>query len=103
MATDDLSAFKPVYIIYGEQDILLDQAVDRLKGLLSAGGDVDFNFETFQGGSASVDDVIAAANTLPFLSEKRLVVLHGLERVDAASLTALADYAEDPSPARSSS
>jgi len=98
MATDDLSALKPVYIIYGEQDILLDQAVDRLKRLISATGDLDFNFETFEGGASLVDDVIAAANTLPFLSEKRLVVLNGLDGVDAAAQSMLAVYAQDPSP-----
>ena len=97
MATDDLSALKPVYIIYGSQDILLDQAVARLKGLVAATGDLDFNFETFHAGSATADDVVAAANTLPFLSERRLVVLHGIDKMDATSLAVLCSYAEDPS------
>lgn len=51
----------------------------------------------FEGESAHVDDVLAASNTLPFMSEKRLVVVRDVDRMPAAALGALADYASNPS------
>lgn len=58
--------------------------------------DLDFNYEVFEGETADVDDVLAAANTLPFMSEKRLVVVRDVDRFPAAALTALAAYASNP-------
>lgn len=42
--------------------------------------------------------MIAAANTLPFASERRLVVVRSVDKMDAASQNVLAEYAKDPAP-----
>jgi len=42
--------------------------------------------------------VIAAANTLPFASERRLVVVTNVQKMNAAAHARLASYAADPSP-----
>jgi DNA polymerase III subunit delta len=60
--------------------------------------DLDFNLETFNGDAASAEDVINAANTMPFMSERRLVVVHDVDKLDSAGLEALAHYAADPAP-----
>lgn len=54
--------------------------------------------DTFDGNSAAADNIVNAANTLPFMSERRLVVVRDVDRMDAASLDALASYAKDPAP-----
>ncbi len=43
-----------------------------------------------------MEDVLAAANTLPFMSERRLVVVRGADKMAPASIAALAEYASDP-------
>jgi len=93
-----LSEYKPVYLIVGEQDLLLDQAVEALKSSVAEVADLDFNLETFDGESASADDVVAACNTLPFVSERRLVIVRGVEKMPKDGSDALVRYAEDPSP-----
>jgi DNA polymerase III subunit delta len=98
MAAPDLSDLKPVYLIYGPEELLLDQAVERLKQKLSALADLDFNLDVFDGDSAQPEDVVAAANTLPFMSERRLVILRKADRMTADGLGVLADYAADPNP-----
>ena len=60
--------------------------------------DLSFNYESFEGESANVDDAIAAANTLPFASERRLVVVNHVDRMAKSAWDDLADYAADPSP-----
>lgn len=94
----DLSDLKPVYLIYGSEQLLLDRGVRRLKDRLAKVADLDFNMETFDGDGASADDVVNAANTMPFMSERRLVVVRGVDRMSAVDQGALADYAKDPAP-----
>lgn len=60
--------------------------------------DLDFNMDTFDGESANADDVVAAANTLPFASERRLVIVRSVDKLDKAGQETLAAYAADPSP-----
>lgn len=97
MATS-LTDLKPVYLIYGSEDLRLAQAVARLKQQLGAAADLDFNYDTFEGESASADDVVAACNTLPFLSERRLVIVRGADKMGSDGWNTLAAYAADPSP-----
>jgi len=92
---DDL---KPVYLILSEQTMLVEQAVTRLRKRVAEVADLDFNSDTFDGESASADDVILACNTLPFASERRLVVVRNIGKMNADGLNALAQYAGDPSP-----
>jgi DNA polymerase-3 subunit delta len=54
--------------------------------------------ETFDGDSAAAEDVVNAANTMPFMSERRLVVVRDVDKLDAAGLETLAAYAKDPAP-----
>ncbi len=98
MASADLSDLKPVYLIYGTEELLLERAVRRLRDRLAKVADLDFNMETFEGADASADAIVNAANTMPFMSDRRLVVVRGVDRMTAADQGALADYAKDPAP-----
>ncbi len=96
MATSDLADLKPVYLIYGDEQLLLERAVRRLRTRLQEVADLDFNFDAFDGDAADVDAILAAANTLPFMSERRLVVVRDADKLPASALAALAEYAADP-------
>lgn len=93
---DDLKDLKPVYLIHGSEELRLDRAVRRLKERLGRVADLDFNLQVFDGETADADEVVSAANTLPFMSERRLVVVRNVERMAAGGLEALAAYAADP-------
>lgn len=89
---------KPVYLIYGSEELRLEQALTRLRNSVGEVADLDFNMETFDGETANADDVVAAANTLPFASERRLVIVRNVDKLDKAGQEALASYAQDPAP-----
>jgi DNA polymerase III subunit delta len=93
-----LADLKLVYLIYGTEDLRLQQALARLKKRVGDAADLDFNFDTFEGESAKADDIVAACNTLPFLSERRLVVVKHVDKMNAEGWNALAAYCADPSP-----
>jgi len=96
----DLADLKPVYLIYGAEELLLEQAVNRLRDRLSSSSeaDLEFNLDVFDGEQAEASQVLAAANTLPFMSERRLVVLRNADKMPAEGLNQIADYAADPNP-----
>lgn len=94
--SDGVADLKPVYLIHGTEELLLQRGLERLKDRFAAVADLDFNLETFDAGAAAVEDVVNAANTLPFMAERRLVVLRHVEKLNAEAQDALAEYAEDP-------
>lgn len=89
---------KPVYLIISEQRMLVDQALNRLRKRVADIADLDFNSQSFDAEGVNADDVIAACNTLPFMSDLRLVVLRNVEKLNKDALDKLAAYAGDPSP-----
>lgn len=98
MAAESLSDLKPVYLIHGSEELLLERAVHRLRSRLAEHADLDFNYVAFDGDAADPDEIVAAANTMPFMSERKLVVVRDVDRMPAAAQAVLAAYASDPSP-----
>ena len=89
---------KQVYILYGEEAYLRNQYKDKLKAALLGEGD-SMNFHYFEGKDVRTDEVIDLANTMPFLAERRVIILensglfaHGGEEL-AAYLEAPAETA----------
>jgi DNA polymerase-3 subunit delta len=97
VASQSLGDLKPVYLIYGDEQVLLEHAVHRLRARLAEVADLDFNFDSFDGDTADADAVVGAANTMPFMSERRLVIVRNTDKLSTAGLNVLADYAKDPS------
>jgi DNA polymerase III subunit delta len=93
-----LSEYKPVYLIFGEQEMLLDAALDQLKRSVGEVADLDFNMETFDGESADSGQIISACNTLPFASERRLVVVTNVDKMNKERTDALVAYVANPAP-----
>ena len=94
---EEVSDLKPVYLIYGPQELRLEQALARLKAKLSETADLDFNLQTFRADSAHADEVVAACNTIPFMSQRRLVIVRDVDKMSKGDIDVLADYARDPS------
>lgn len=98
MVVKSVDELKPVYLIFGDEELLLERALLRLRERISKVADLDFNYDSFEGESAAASSAIAAANTLPFASDRRLVVVRSVDRMSAADQAALAEYARDPAP-----
>lgn len=98
MAVKGLEELKPVYLIYGSEELLLENALRRLRDRVSDVADLDFNFDVFDGERAEASSIISAANTLPFASERRLVVVRNVDKMSSADRAELAAYAADPAP-----
>ncbi|MDT8274339.1 MAG: DNA polymerase III subunit delta [Desulfomonilia bacterium] len=48
--------------------------------------------------SVNLDDIVALCNTLPFLGERRIIVVRNIHKIPVKHLQQLIDYLRDPSP-----
>lgn len=63
-----------IYLLYGEEAYLRKQYKERLKKALSPEDD-SMNYSYFEGKDISVGEIIDLAETMPFLSDKRAIII----------------------------
>lgn len=88
---------KSLYLIYGAERLLLKEALQRLRDRFAKEADMDFNFDVFDGETATGYDIVQSANTLPFMSEKRLVIVKNADKLSSKAEELIAQYAENSS------
>jgi DNA polymerase-3 subunit delta len=88
----------PIYLIDGEETLLVDEAAKLVEVAALGTGLRDFNLDKFQLGEAGADAILNALATLPMMADRRVVVVRCPKGLDDATLEALAGYAESPSP-----
>ena len=90
-----LNAFKPLYLVFGDESYLRLQYRDRLKAALTplAG---DMNVLYVNGAETDPDELIAFAETMPFFSNRRVLFVEdtGFFKTGCRQLEA---YLKDPS------
>ena len=84
------------YLMVGADELKREFLVNRLTERVAKLGDIDFNKESFIGSATTADEVVGACNMLPFMSEKRLVVVKDLDKASKALTEALVDYLANP-------
>lgn len=65
----------PVYLFYGEEDYLREQAVLQFRQNLLQPETADFNFDILDGEEITAADIVALAETMPFMAERRVLVV----------------------------
>ena len=92
----------PTYVVSGDQDLLRELALDKVRE--AALGDLadDFNLERFDGEKVTPESLVMAANTLPLLGlsagRRVLMVKRAKRLVEGAQADLLVSYLQDPSP-----
>ena len=81
--------FKPVYLLYGEEAFLKQSYKKKLRAAIS--GDDTMNYNYFEGKGLDVNELISLADTMPFFSERRLILIEDSGFFKTSS-EALADY-----------
>ncbi|SHK79121.1 DNA polymerase III subunit delta [Desulforamulus aeronauticus] len=64
----------PVYLLYGEEEYLKEKAVAKFREVLLPQA-ADFNLDLLDGETAELPSVVALAENLPFMAERRLVIV----------------------------
>lgn len=65
------------YLFHGDDALHIEEEVARMRALMGDPGSAAMNTALFDGHEAAVADVFNAASALPFLADKRLVIVDG--------------------------
>lgn len=82
--------FQRVYLLYGSQAYLRNMYRDKLKNALIPNGD-EMNYAYFDGKGIAIDEVISFAETMPFLADRRVIIIENSKLFEGAC-DELADY-----------
>ena len=92
-------AIRPFYIFAGVEEYLKEEAVEKIKKKLIDPSQEAFNYYVKQGDevfSSGISSLLGACQTVPFFSQKKLIVVKNAEA--ACKLKDIAEYARDPVP-----
>jgi DNA polymerase-3 subunit delta len=89
----------PVYLVRGEDPVLRGEAMRTLVHELVGDGDASLLVEEHEGaGDTDTSPVADAAQTPPFLTDRRIVVVREVHEFPSAALEPLLQYLTDPLP-----
>jgi DNA polymerase-3 subunit delta len=88
----------PVYLLYSSEDFLLYEAISAIKEQFSDA--VGFNFDTYDIKSPDdtipVEQIVDIVNTMPFISARRIVVIHNVQKLAKKDVQKLDAYLLNP-------
>lgn len=87
----------PVYLFYGPGEFRMEKVLDQFKSLVPEGMR-DLNLEILYGGETEPDKILEHARSLPFLAERRMIIVRRTEAFAAEGLSRFLPYFQDPSP-----
>ena len=86
----------PIYLLVGDDEQKKETLASKMKERCAALGEMSINTDVFSGEDHAPSKIVSSCLTLPFASEKRLVIVNNAEIFTTAELNVLADYAEKP-------
>jgi DNA polymerase-3 subunit delta len=97
---DDLLAgrFAPVYLFYGSESLLMEEAIQRVIDAALPESARPFNLDFLSGADDDIREILARASAFPMMTERRVVVVRDADRFGERALELLAHYIEQPSP-----
>ena len=88
--------FLPIYLFVGDDEQKKETLTSKMKERCADFGEMSINTDVFSGEDHSPSKIVSSCLTLPFASEKRLVIVNNAENFTTAELNVLADYVEKP-------
>jgi len=84
-----------LYLFDGPENFLKERALEKITDKLLPPEARDFNLNRFDGNSTPAGEVVSAINSLPFLSERRLVIVRAAQEYAAADQRLIGETLSD--------
>jgi len=88
----------PIYFLYGPEDYLIEEEIQRLLNQTLSLKERGFNLHFFNGEEHSGQEIVQTAQTLPMFSQYRFVLIREADQFDEENVEALLPYIRNPSP-----
>ncbi|MCX5678337.1 MAG: DNA polymerase III subunit delta [Candidatus Omnitrophica bacterium] len=86
-----------VFLFIGDDKYLKEEALKDLRSSLQGKSQYQYDQITFYGGELEAGEVFSQLNTVPLLSDKRLIVIKDIEKAPDEFRNSLIDYIKKPS------
>ncbi len=83
-----------IYIFYGKERYLVNWAVDALKEKYINASFTDFNYDKIDGASVDLNTIVNICETLPMMSDRRMVVLDNFTVLEGEKSRSFSDEDE---------
>ncbi len=70
--------FENIYLLYGREYYLIDNAIKSLKSSLNESM-IDFNLDVIDGKEVMLDQLLSSIETLPFMDDKKITIVKDFE------------------------
>lgn len=87
-----------VILLHGDEHLLMEEVAAKIRSTCLNKKTIPFNLDVYHAPEASPSDVIRSSQTLPVMSEKRLVIVKGASRWNSKELEGFLPYLKDPVP-----
>jgi DNA polymerase-3 subunit delta len=88
----------PVYFLYGPENYLIDEEVQRLLNKTLSNRERGLNLHLFSGEEHSGKDIVQTAQTIPMFSQYRFVLVSEADHIKEEEMEELLRYIQKPSP-----
>lgn len=76
--TPTIPTDKTIYLLYGDDDMALEEALRQVRAMMGDGPDADMNISHYEGQDSRVPKILNDVRSFPFLADKRMVIVKGL-------------------------
>ena len=87
---------KPVYLFDGTEEFLKNEIIQKIKKAFLNKDTLLYNFDQLSGKSCTASDLLEKVSTFPFLAQKRILIVHDVDKLKDATRKALLPYLENP-------
>ncbi|NLA74799.1 MAG: DNA polymerase III subunit delta [Deltaproteobacteria bacterium] len=86
----------PFYLFYGPNEFIIERVLEKIRDKFIPENARDFNMEICYGGELNPSDIVNRAQSIPFLSANRLIILKKTDAYKAEQLNKFVPYLEKP-------
>jgi DNA polymerase-3 subunit delta len=88
----------PVYFLYGPEDYLIEEEIQKLLDRTLSQKERGLNFHLFSGEEHGSQEIVQTAQTIPMFSQYRFVLVREADYMDEKNVETLTEYIRKPSP-----
>jgi len=89
---------EPVYLLYGNENYLIENSLKQITERLISKEVRDFNYDLLYGEEVTGEVIINIATSFPMMTQRRLVIVKHVDRLNDAGKHLLLRYVENPAP-----
>ena len=90
--------FYPVYFLYGPEDYLIEEEIQKLLNQTLSEKERGFNLHLFNSEEHGSQEIVQTAQTLPMFSQHRFILVSEADRMDEEKVEMMMEYIQKPSP-----